>query len=838
MTNINILFPQEEAEKHKVNYKGENKSIVELMQGILAKSDLDFSFSDERQILVYLSEKRYRRPTKFQGKLIDSLSGDAIIGAQIKELVSNQVTYSNDYGIFHLSTNNTYLELEIYAFGYNYCRRKLPLESPRSDNIIFMQSVFALPEITVSSQKKEWDQIFYNSILPQDVAKSPALLGETDLFKTLFRTSGVTSGADGFGGLNVRGATNDHNLIMMDDVPVYYPSHAIGLLSIFNTEAVKSAKFYPGFVPSKFGGRLSSVLDVHTKEGNNREWKADGSLGFLTAKLAVEGPLVKNKLSVFSSYRRTILDPFIKGLSRYAKERERKTGSANYFFFDLNSKVRWSLSERDHLYLSFYNGQDAYSNFEDEVKLQTGFVHTARRYDHLQWGNRLYSLRYNRNWKSNVFTHLVVYQSSFDNVSEQFDAFLLERANERIDSLLLGRSFYSNIKENGGYLHVQFNPFVRNWVHTGFQFQLQKFSPSAFSYNEKAPIVADIKSYRPFRMDSLTRNNFSTLKEFNFYAEDHFQFGTQSKLIAGIRSSAIFQGPFSWAALQPRLMLSLALGKHCFAGLSYVNQFQSLHLLSSSAIGLPTDLWVPSQNQVRPQRGHLLSANVNVTTSPNHRFSVEAYVKHMKHLIYIKEGANFALGVHQNWEEEITKGYGDAMGIEIASHFQNRWLYVEQNVTLSKSVRRFEGINFGNDFNFRFDRPLVYHLTATYQYRPHLSINLEFEYAKGNPVSLPIGEYEYISNTAQGNRVEVLVFKEVNNARLPDVIRLNAGLRYAFYRKNMHQELQFGVYNILNRRNPVYLELVADPAAPNMARLNQISLIPLLPSLQYRFYFK
>lgn len=833
VSQINISFDHTLVSGFKAAPINQSSTFREILEELLAPTKLKYKILEDQQIVIQ-GKKESNSKYYLSGRISDSITGEFLIGAIVYDQLSGKHIETNDYGFYSIHTTNEIVQLECYYLGYAKWKQRIILKNQNTTRNIFLSPAISLPEVVVTQKTPHANNLNeHPDINLTDLKNNPKVLGQQDIVRGLMLEPGITSGADGFGGLNCRGGSYDQNLFLLDDVPVYYPSHGLGLMSIFNADAIRNIRFFKSNIPAAYNGRLSSIIDVHTKDGNLNQWSSDISIGLLNGNALIEGPIIKNKLSILVAGRRTVLDPFIKETTKFFKDKEGKEGYSNYYFYDLNAKINLKISNKQRFYLSYYQGKDLFTDEELLFDIQDQEATTYKKFYHLSWRNELLSARYNVQLAKNLFSNVVVYSSKFQSTSEQYNSYVSQVSNIRNDSALLGRSFYSNILEKGLLWRLDYSLSTHHRIIMGIKLSDQIFKPTIYSYNQKNFLNTDLIQFIPEPNDSIGTVNRKKNQEYNFYIEDQYTFRNILELTAGFRSAVFTYDHINQGSIFPRIAIQSKAWNNVVIGGAWDQQIQSLHLLNSNSIGLPTDLWVPSTQQFKPQHmeSFTLFMNLNVL---KHQWRFETYDKALKGLIHIKEGASFDLGSLNTWQDQVVLGKGHSKGFEASVEGKMESLKYRLNYTRSHSTRHFAEINNGQTFDYLFDRPHQLNISLYWNVLPHLVISSLFEYSSGSPISLPIGKYEYLSRDLDATKTIVFVNDEINGLRLPNYMRLDLGLNYTIRNTKNIQEISFGIYNILNRRNPVFIELASDPKNPTQDIFNQVSLMPFLPSLSYR----
>jgi len=619
--------------------------------------------------LLLLSQFIYAQATStIYGYVQDAQTGEKLIGATVKIDSRPTGTSTNRYGFFSLSVLTADSLLVSYV-GYQSKRVDGRASSAGPITVRLVPNVTELDAVTVkqSTGKDNYDDATMGRfVVPLDIVKkAPALLGENDILKTIQLLPGVQSGSEGTVGLNVRGGSPDQNLVLLDGIPLYNLNHLFGFFSVINTDAVAQADFMKGSIPARYGGRLSSVLDITMREGNLQRWKGNASLSPIAGRFTIEGPLKKDVGSVLISGRRTWLD----ALYWLGNKVGGSSNSSGYGFYDINAKINYKLGPKDRLYLSFYTGSDAFS-----TKNQLSGADYSNTFN---WGNRTLGLRWNHIYSSRLFGNFTASYTNFDyNLSEEYQSgnrFYVNRVRSGISDLSLRADFdfftsaSHTVRFGGSYTNHTFSPEIKQF----------RASTADTTYAPTPPILTD---------------------EVTAYAEDDWTISQRLRANVGLHYANQFVSGRVWQSVQPRVSARYLLGQQSALKVSYNQMTQFLHLLTNSSVGLPTDLWVPVTDRIPPEQADWWSVGYSKTLKRDWSVSVETYYKRFRNVLDYKEGTTFLNNLSTAWYDRVTVGKGTSYGAEFylekTAGRTKGWL----SYTLSKTDRQFDDINGGNPF--------------------------------------------------------------------------------------------------------------------------------------------
>ncbi|MBR9919979.1 MAG: TonB-dependent receptor [Bacteroidetes bacterium] len=768
------------------------------------------------------------------GYISDAETGEMLIGANLYDFKSESGTVSNTYGFYSLTLEADSVYLTASYVGYQPQTFALYLNKDAQIDISLSPSVsLQTVEVVASAEGdpiEERTQMSSVSIPVQQIKKLPAFLGETDVLKALQLLPGVQSGGEGQSGLYVRGGSPDQNLILLDGVPVYNASHLFGFFSVFNPDALRDITLIKGGFPARYGGRLSSVLDINMKEGNLKEFKGSGSIGMVASKLTLEGPIITDKTSFIVSGRRTYIDLLARPLIKRGFESGGGEGVAGYYFYDMNAKVNHKFSDKDRLYLSFYSGRDKFyleseERFgSDRYKQELGFG----------WGNITSAIRYNHLWGKRLFSNLTLTYSkyNFNTSADQEDTYT-EQGETITDGF--GVDYDSGIEDLAAKIDFDFVPNPQHFIRFGGSLIRHRFDPGTFTIGFQD---ADTKLDTTFGQQIVYAN------EFAFYAEDDFEIGSRFKVNAGLHFSgfAVENGKI-YTSLQPRLgMRYLFPGSWALKG-SFATMQQYVQFLTNENLSLPTDLWLPTTDRVKPQQSWQVAAGIAKTFRETYEVSLEGYYKQMDNVISYSEGASFiSFG---DWQDNVTQGDGEAYGAELLIRKKQGKLTGWVGYTLNWTWRRFDDINFGEKYPYKYDRRHDISIVGIYDFNDRVSLSATWVYGSGNAYTL--GEAVYtgyfpggVGENSYASGFFTQYFQERNNQRTPAYHRFDIGVSFSKQKRLYKRTWAFGFYNLYNRNNPffLYLDTVPnDSGTGQRTALKQISIFPVIPYINWSFEF-
>ncbi|MEL6591599.1 MAG: TonB-dependent receptor plug domain-containing protein, partial [Bacteroidota bacterium] len=795
--------------------------------------------------------------------LTEAESGEKMISARVYDALSAKGTLTNNFGFFSLSLPEGPIQLVATGSGFETFKLEFDLRADTLININLAQ--YTVDEVVIVAEDdrliEERTEMSTVDIPIKQIKMLPALLGEVDVIKAIQLMPGVQSGSEGATGLYVRGGGPDQNLILLDDVPLYYVSHLGGFFSVFNADALKSVKLTKGGFPARYGGRLSSVLDIRMKEGNMQEFHGEGTVGLISSKISLEGPIVKGKTSFIVSGRRTYLDLLSRPISRIATQGQASFG---YHFYDVNAKVNHIFSDKDRLYFSTYLGDDNLGIRTDEKNGNPGdddYYEFSLRNKTL-WGNRMGALRWNHIWSPKLFSNLTAtysrYRFKVDN--DVLDAYSYRNA---ADSLIIERSegnlsYLSSIEDWGAKLDFEFYPNPANSIKFGAMTTWHTFTPGLLGLKLG-------EDGQPGAVDTTLNAQVQNALESAVYIEDEIRLGRRFSANLGMHVSHYYVNEKSYYSWQPRASARLMLTDKVAFKASYVQMTQFVHLLANSGAGLPIDLWVPATDRVPPQNSWQAAAGIATSlTLWGQKFdlSVEGYYKEMDGLIEYKEGTNFFLGFEENdWQNRVEPGgTGTAYGAEVLLQKKQGKTTGWIGYTLSWNNRQFDNINGGNPYPYRYDRRHDVSIVVSHEFNERISVAGTWVYGTGNAITLASGGYgsllswDYLPNNNFGSYAEILsgsgftgngvsLYENGRNGfRMEAYHRLDLGVNLTKQTKWGQRTWNFGVYNAYSRLNPYtyYIRNEYDYSGGTVTRktsLTKLALFPIIPSVSYSFKF-
>lgn len=748
-----------------------------------------------------------------KGYVEEAGTGERLAFATVYDTLRQTGTSTNEFGFFSLPARAGLLVLQFSYVGY--ASRTVQLDA-MEDTVLVVSLVpvsATLREVVVSGTQGDIPLGFGQDILtPRQIRELPALLGESDVLKALQHLPGVRSGTEGTSGMYVRGGSPDQNLILLDGAPVYHAAHLFGFLSTFNPDAIQSVRLTKGGFPARYGGRLSSVIDIDTREGNLDRLEARIGISPIVSRLLIDGPIRKGRSSFLLSGRRTFLDVLMRP---FLSDEGTRIGA---YFYDVNGKLNHIVSPSSRVYASFYAGRDRYFLHKMEAYEGQNGLREAER-EGIHWRNVTGTIRWTHIVGRNTFLSLTSLVSSYHlNVSEEE-----EEIRNGIGGYYALR-YRSGIRDIGIRLDVDIFPDERHTVKTGIHLVHHVFRPGATHYRT---LLSDVHAVDTV----LAPSDRMAALEGSIYVEDELRLGNRWHANVGVHGSIFGTGGRTYRSVQPRLSVRYALSTERFLNASFSTMKQYIHLLASSGVGMPTDLWLPTTERISPERATQVTLGY-AWDRKRYTFRVEGSFKSMDGLLEYREGASF-LGIDDDWQNKVLQGTGLGYGIEIL--LQKRlgrttgWVAY----TLSKTTRSFPDINEGRAFPYRYDRRHDFNLALVHLLSNRRSLSIAWVYGSGDAVTIARAWH------TDQYRTRVLPFyPSRGNVRTPSYHRLDLSYRIRYGWRGAEGTLSMGVYNAYGRKNPFYLFIEpverSSPAeqVPPLA-IKQISLFRFIPAMGF-----
>jgi hypothetical protein len=757
------------------------------------------------------------------GYVKDASNGEELIGVTVYVPELKAGTITNAYGFYSITLPKGTYDVQYSYLGYSLQKFTAELNQNIAHNVELQNEATVIKEIVVTDKRVDENvvsiQMSKNTLDMTQVRKLPALFGEVDIIKNIQMLPGVITAGEGTSSFYVRGGSADQNLILNDEAPIYDPSHLFGLFSVFNADVIKDSELYKGGIPARFGGRLSSILDVRTKDGNNKGFNFSGGIGSMASRIMVEGPIQKEKSSFIFSARRSYVDLFLKAANQ----------DNLVHFYDINAKVNWKTNNKNRFFVAFYAGRDVF-DFSDEF----GFA----------WGNKTGTFRWNHLFNERLFSNTSVIVSNFDYKLELTDP-------------VQGFKWVSDLEEVSIKNDLSYFISTNHELTFGYHITGRRFSPGKITPNSAESIFSEVEMQHMYALDhgiyisdvhrlsdKITLDYGVRLSIFqNIGKSDVYLYEDPQDNINITRTDTVHYGAWknikSFVNLEPRAAIRYIIDEDQSAKVSYNRMVQNTHLIATGTVPVPFNTWNPSGYYLEPQIADQVAVGYFRNFNNNlYEFSAEAYYKDIKNVTDFADNADIFF--NQDLSTEYRQGKSWAYGIEFMVNKTKGKLTGSVGYTLSKAMRKIPGVNLDKPFAANHDRRHVVNIQAAYDLNNRWTFGATFTYSTGRPITLPTGKFEY-------QNYDPDIITERNGYRLPAFHRLDLSATYN-PKKNAGRRWKgqwvFSVYNAYNRQNPftIYTRITKNDDGDiigdgNTKEARMIYLFPILPSVTYNFKF-
>jgi hypothetical protein len=760
------------------------------------------------------------------GFVEDSISGESLISASVINGYSNKGILTNEYGFFSISTNSDKIQLDISYVGYK--KQSISLNSLKNDTIIkvHLSPSMLLDEVVVVANKNEMLESSQVSMVKLDLKNAallPVLVGENDLVKSIQLLPGVQLGTEGTGGLQIRGGSQGDNLVLLDGAPVYNVNHLMGFFSIFNTDAIQNVDLYKGGFPARYGGRLSSVIDIRMKEGNNQKIEGSGSVGLIASKLTLQGPIIKNKTSFIVSARRTNFDLLIKPF----------TPNSKTYFYDANAKINHRFSDKSRLFMSFYTGKDELSINMDEEFLGAENPHITRNINSkMEWGNITSSVRWNYIFNSKLFLNSTLIYSKYET---KLNAILDSKVyNEQQE---LKSDSKSNLQNNSAMLDFSYFPNTQHSIKFGGSYTYLPIG------TQRSETLDGTQIY-----DTIQWNESVYAQEIHMYAEDDIDITRKLKSNIGLHASFYRVDNTWYKSLEPRISFRYLVTPNLSFKVAYTemnqyvyqypNKFEIFKNGNFMSISANPEVWLPSTNKLPPQKSKQLVVGSFLSLPKGYNISIEGFYKTLSNVISDRKFSNNQEPA-KYWEDLFELGIGKSYGIEFLVEKKLNKTTGWVAYTLSKTDRQFDNINGGKTFPHAFDRRHNLKAVINHKFSDKFDIGAVWVYGSGENITLADGQYTSNFNTENASNVvnDIPVQSGVNAYKMPAYHRLDIGMNFHKQKKWGERTWSMGVYNTFNHHNSFLIYVDYNKNNTNSNVLKLMALFPIIPYISYSFKF-
>lgn len=762
------------------------------------------------------------------GYIKDKATGESLIGATVSVDGKTMGTASNNYGFYSITLVQGKHTIRYSYIGYQLLVKELELTKETGLNIELQPTDTKVEEVKISTTKNNRisnTEMNSQSMGIKAIKSMPATMGEPDLVKSLQLLPGVQASNEGTSNLSVRGGSFDQNLFLLDDAPVYNPSHALGFFSVFNSDAINSVKVYKAAFPAQYGGRLSSIVDIHMKEGNNKQFSASGGVGLIASRLTLEGPLAKGKASFIVSGRYSYAGTTVNLLGSLGQQL--RIGSLRDFnnhneinFYDLNTKVNYELDSNNRFYLSAYTGSDHF------------YYYTINDNSSMDWGNLTGTARWNHVFNSRLFANTTLVYSRYN-----YSYILKDDARHF--------KWSSDMQEADLKSDFDFFPNPENHVKFGWSLENHYYSPGKVEPRDATSIT------KPFSLDKQKAVISSA------YLSNEQKISDKIAFDYGIRYSTFFllgkTTVYSYSpdmevidsvkygnnqlvkfyhSLEPRFSAKYQLNPASSLKFSYARTVQFQHLIGNSSVGLPSDVWVPASSPIKPQWADQLALGYYRSLGGDrYEFSTEAYFRKMHRVIDYRD--NVDLFLNPQVETQVLSGKGQSYGIEFylakKTGRLNGWI----SYTLSKTIKQIAGINDDQSYPVNYDKRHNLSVVLNYKLSDTWSASSVFKFTSGGWATIPEGTFNYYGAAFN-------YYSSRNGYKLPPYHRLDFSLNYQ-PRKNENRkwktEWNFGIYNVYDQKNIFSLFVKQEGYNLYSNKAYKMYLYGITPFITYNFKF-
>ncbi|MDL2282464.1 TonB-dependent receptor [Parabacteroides sp. OttesenSCG-928-G06] len=843
----------------KVTFKAVDEPMNSSLERLLTPLSLMWQQRGKTIIL-----KKRPRQVVISGFVRDKASAESLIGASVFQSATRKGAATNSYGFFSIPLDPGDIQLQVSYIGYKPQVVSFPFMERDTMLTIELEGNAILDEVVVLASDRDRQPVMNTQmgnleINRQTIQSTPTLFGESDIIKTLQLTPGVSAGTEGFAGMYVRGGNMDENLFLIDGNPVYQVNHVGGIFSAFNTEAIRGMDFFKSGFPARYGGRLSSVVEVHTKEGNMKEYHGSASLGLISANLSLEGPIIKDRTSFMIAMRRTWLDAILLPTLAIVNKSEKKHGSkvsGRYAFYDLNVKLNHIFNERSRMFFSLYNGKDILKASPEEFNPESEYETTPylNKYDaSLTWGNLMATLGWTYVFNNKLFGRVsgvyTQYRSSLRSTQENtYDV----KGSEDYEYSFNETTSLNGISDFGLRSSFDYLPAANHHIRFGGDYLLHRFRPEYSRYKATNELDEETEQINTTYTDDLLWSH-----EASAFIEDEWTLSSRVKLNAGLRLSLFAVTGKTYFSAEPRLSGRWLMRKDLSMKASYARMSQSVHLLNSSYINLPTDSWMPVTSHFKPLVSDQVSLGMYYNLKEKYDFSIEGYYKKLNNLLDYRDGYSF-LPTFSSWEEKLTAGSGRAYGVEFMARKQAGKTTGWVSYALSWADRKFSDINDGERFPSKFDNRHKLNIVLMHKLTPKVEVSAAWSYSSGNRMTLSLESYEMATGGVMpgggSDRNTIDLYSGRNNYQLAPYHRLDLGVNILRPKKSGNLGIwNISIYNVYNRMNPfmvykghkevaVWLPPGQDPDGKgyhhkSVPVFKQLGIFPIIPSISYTYKF-
>ncbi|NBP04639.1 MAG: hypothetical protein EBV15_00255 [Bacteroidetes bacterium] len=815
----------------KFSFRYNQVRASQALQDFLAAAGLRYEFENGQIFLKKRLPQNIETGYRISGRILSAGNGEFIGAATVGTAKKPYMTTTSDAGFFSLLLPAGKNILQITYPGYNPIIDTLIVDRDYNLQYEMLKQSTTLDAVQIQALKGrglqsvvqgQTDQHEMNRIR---LGWMPQLLGEPDVVRTLSMLPGVVGGSEGMLGMYVRGGAADQNLVLLDDMPVFNSYHLFGVFSVFNDDALRSARLLKGSFPARYGGRLSSVISVQSKEGNRQKLSGIANVGLLSGRVFLEGPIRKDRTTFTLSMRRSYIDFLAGQAASFLNLSDSINPNNLYYFWDLNTRITHRFNSKSRISAGFYGGQDIGGLIEYSKNEQLEISTEERKKQLTGWGNRVAGIKWNYQARTGLEwllrAHITRYRYEY---SREFSFRRESKISPQTDV-----DDYTRYELENGIQDMEAAWELRMRIKPGLVWE------QGFGIANHRFIPGNRKQYsRINKTESDLVYNDARLNVPEYFTYTEFQYNGKRRWIgaAGLRLGSFrLPEPYYFVLPEPRLNIKYRLKENQFLHASATRNRQFFHLLNNLSLGLPGDIWVPSNRQFQPGRADQLSLGY-AQSRPSWSFSTDVFYRSFNHILEYKDNAGYVTS-GKNWEDAVTSGNGEAYGLEVLAEKTagklNGWI----SYTLMWNNRWFADLNNGLSFPARYDRRHNIYLAGVYHWKPNIDINAAWTFNSGFAYTLPVATYS--SPTPNDPYRDIFIYGNRNNARAADNHRLDISITLQKQRKGYVRYWTMGVFNVYNRFNPFYINPGFDKLGNR--KLYQVSMLPLLPNISYKITF-
>lgn len=828
-SNYSFVFNENLNMQQQKDISIHNQSIHEALKQVFRGTGISWQIADSH---IILSKSKM---ITISGYVVDANSKETLIGATISDNRAKVYSTTNSYGYYSMQVIPDSIQMQVSYLGFRPSSKKFYTLNDTIVNFGLYESVSELQSVTIYDAKPLSRIGNTIELSGSEIRSTASTFGENDILKALQSMPGISSGFEGSSGMYVRGGNSDQNLILIDGVPIYNTGHMWNLFSVLNGDAVKKVTLYKNNFPARFGGRLSSVLDVRFKDGDMKQFHANATVGLYTARLNVEGPIIKEKTSYSISIRRSYIDSFLRILQKSSPD------VTVMYMYDINAKINHKFSDKSRLYLSYYSGRDK----QNKKDVSNGYIidgddkkNTTNTKNNYSWGNDILSLRWNYVFNNRLFMNVSSAYNKYNN-----------RNSSQIDQMHGDlRQDYNIFRESGikdwqSAIDFDFQLNNNHYLRFGAGFISHQFNPETHGYRVKNSDSNDESWDSKYFLHEKTNGT-----EMSLYAEDEFAVTEKLKANLGLHLSIFNVQGKTYRGFQPRVSVSYQLLPDLVANASYSRMNQYVNLLSNNTFSDPTDLWVPITKNLKPMSSDQFTVGLFFDKKNGYNFSIEGFYKKMNNIVDYKDGLAWK-DVFTTWEENVEAGKGEVYGLELlAKKNQGRFTGLI-GYTLSWNNRRFPTINKGQQFSAKYDSRHNFNITTTYKLNDKINFSASWVYSTGVRATLPLEQYQVLDLPGNGynsgglfndnSNYYYYYYNSINyagkrnNYKMSDIHHLDIEMKY---QRSARKIWTFGVYNLYNRMNPYTARVGGNDMGKPV--VIEKSLFGIMPSVSFTYKFR